>query len=125
MLPPASRIVKEIGDGLLLWFDDPVDALCTALTVQEHLAESARRRAPLWVRIGVHWGAPKRRGDDLIGHDVNLASRVTGLAGPGEVLCTGAVVDALGGAAAVAGVRIEFVGATYVKGWRRPCPCTP
>ena len=123
VLPPASRIVKEIGDGLLLWFDDPVDALCTALTVQEHLAESALGdELPLWVRIGVHWGAPKRRGDDLIGHDVNLASRVTGLAGPGDVLRTGAVVDALGGAAAVAGVRIEFVGATYVKGLAAPVP---
>ena len=38
------------------------------------------------------------------------------------MLCTGAVVDALGGAAAVAGVRIEFVGATYVKGLAAPVP---
>lgn len=123
VLPPASRIVKEIGDGLLLWFDDPIDALRTALTLHERLAiAAADDDVPLWVRIGVHWGAPKRRGDDLIGHDVNLASRVTGLAGPGEVLCTGAVVEAVGGHRAVPGVRIEFVGATYVKGLATPVP---
>lgn len=122
-LPSSGRIVKELGDGLLLWFDDPVAALCTALDLQDHLAGSARDDdLPLWVRIGIHWGTPRRRGDDVIGRDVNLASRVMDLAGPGEVLCTGALVDAVGGPRAVLGVTIDFVGATYVKGLADPVP---
>jgi class 3 adenylate cyclase len=122
-LPPSARIVKELGDGLLLWFDDAVAALCLALDVQDLSMDApSEDELPLWLRIGLHWGAPRRRGDDIIGHDVNLTSRVANLAGPGEVLCTGAMVDAIGGPRAIPGVELDFVGATYVKGLSDPVP---
>lgn len=121
VMRPSGRIVKEIGDGLLLWFDEPAEALCAALDLQDGLATSGSPDdLPLWVRIGAHWGVPRRRGDDIIGRDVNLASRVTDLAGPGEVLCTGALVTAIGGPRAIRGVRVEFAGATFVKGLADP-----
>jgi class 3 adenylate cyclase len=68
---------------------------------------------PVWARSALHWGSPRVRGDDLIGHDVNLASRVADLAAPGEVLVTAAFVEA-------AGHRGTFdeIGPVFVKGIR-------
>jgi adenylate cyclase len=46
------------------------------------------------VRTGIAWGSAIPRSGDLFGHAVNLASRVTGIARPGSVLCTKEVRDA-------------------------------
>ncbi len=125
VLPPSGRIVKELGDGVLVWLDDALDAVCAAIELQARSgdgwsssSDADAASLPLWVRIGIHWGAPRRRGDDIIGRDVNLASRIADLAGAGETLCTRHVVDAIdvanrGGAA---GLAFDFVGAVFVKG---------
>ena len=61
-LPDGARVVKELGDGLLLWFPQAVSALTTALLLQDQFeSESAATELPLWVRIGVHWGTPTGR----------------------------------------------------------------
>ena len=49
---------------------------------------------PLWVRAGLHWGRPSSRGDDLVGHDVNVAARIVDVAAPGELLCSGSMLTA-------------------------------
>jgi adenylate cyclase len=46
------------------------------------------------LRAGVAWGSAEQRAGDFYGHAVNLASRVTGVARPGSVLCTEEVRDA-------------------------------
>jgi adenylate cyclase len=90
-LPDGARIVKDLGDGLLLWFPDVAPALQTCLDLQERFeAEPDEGLGALWVRIGLHWGQPARRGDDLVGHDVNVAARIVDVAGPGEVLVSDA-----------------------------------
>ena len=89
-LPDEARIVKELGDGLLLWFGSPVAALQSAFAVDRAFeAESEAAGAPLWLRIGMHHGSVLARGDDLIGHDVNVAARIVDVAAPGEVLVSG------------------------------------
>jgi adenylate cyclase len=86
-LPDDAWIVKELGDGLLLFFPDAVAAVRTGLALQESLdAESEATGLPLWIRVGLHAGQARRRGDDLVGHDVNIAARIVDQAGPGEVL---------------------------------------
>jgi adenylate cyclase len=93
-LPRRARIVKELGDGLLLWFADACAAIETSLRLQERFEhESLNSDLPLWVRCGMHSGQQTRRGDDLIGHDVNIASRVVDVAGPGEVLLSEATLQ--------------------------------
>jgi len=126
-LPPSGRVVKELGDGLLLWFDSLGDAVVTSLALQSCFAgptvRSADAAVPLWVRIGVHWGAPRWRGDDIIGRDVNLTSRLTALAGAGEVICSGDVVDAWATTTMPPdGPVVQFrpLGPTYVKGIADP-----
>jgi class 3 adenylate cyclase len=93
-LAAEARIVKELGDGLMLWFGDACDAVETGLRLQERFEEESwSADAPLWVRIGLHYGQQTRRGDDLVGHDVNVASRIVNLADSGEVLASEATVQ--------------------------------
>ena len=82
-------------------------------------AGNAAGDMPLWVRMGVHWGCPRRRGDDIVGRDVNLAARIVDLAGPGEVLCSEATADVIG---ARPGVGFEPLGPVFVRGITEPVP---
>jgi class 3 adenylate cyclase len=110
-----GRVVKSLGDGLLMWFDDPSKAVHAALTLQSRFEEeSFEENLPLWVRIGVHFGNPARRGEDLIGHDVNVAARIVALAAPGEVLVSEACTHQV--SAAASEVEFEEVGPVLMKG---------
>lgn len=113
-----GRIVKSLGDGLMLWFDNPCDAIETSLALQEDFEEhSGDEDMPLWVRIGIHYGHPILRGGDLVGHDVNVAARIVDLAGPGEVLVSEACTVTAG---EIDGILFEEVGPTVMKGIPEP-----
>jgi adenylate cyclase len=87
VMPEDARIVKELGDGLMLWFANSVGALRGTLALLCRFEEESNATGlPLWVRIGMHHGRALARGSDLVGHDVNLAARIVDMAGPGEVL---------------------------------------
>ena len=91
-LPSGARVVKELGDGLLLYFPDPADAVQAGLDLQRAFeAESEATGMPLWIRVGMHAGAVRERGRDLVGHDVNVAARIVDVAAAGEVLASDAV----------------------------------
>lgn len=118
-MPGEARVVKQLGDGLMLWFGDPCAALETGLRLQERFeTESWATDAPLWVRIGVHSGKQTRRGDDLLGHDVNVASRIVNLADSGEVLASEATVKGAGGG--VPDIAFEQLGPVVMKGIPTP-----
>ena len=91
-LPDDARKVKELGDGLLLWFREPTTALRSAFALHRGFdAESSATGLPLWIRVGMHHGTALQRGADVVGHDVNLAARIVDVAAPGEVLVSDAV----------------------------------
>ncbi|MDO8616461.1 MAG: adenylate/guanylate cyclase domain-containing protein [Dehalococcoidia bacterium] len=116
-----GRIVKHLGDGLMLWFDDPCDAVRTALGLLESFERHASEdELPLWVRIGLHYGSPARRGRDLIGHDVNVAARIVDIAAPGEVLLSQACAEQA--AERLPGIVFEEVGPVVMKGIPEPIP---
>ena len=118
-LPDEARIVKNLGDGFLLWFPDACTALQTCLDLQEEFEVVATDPAqPLWVRMGLHWGCPKARGDDLVGHDVNVAARIVSVAGPGEVLLSAAACEQIGERAD--GVALDELGPVVMKGIPEP-----
>ena len=114
-LAGRGRVVKELGDGLMLWFGSGstgVEVACDILT-----SVSAARDAfefPLAVRMGMHVGGVVERGDDYVGQTVNIAARVADLAGPGELLVTEQVVRSLDGNRRLRAFRA--VGPTRVKG---------
>jgi adenylate cyclase len=119
LIQGRGRVVKELGDGLMLWFDDPCQAVDAALGLQERFDErSSQDDLPLWVRIGVHYGRAARRGSDLVGHDVNVAARVADLAAPGEVLISEAAAERV--AEQMEGVWCEEMGPTVMKGLPEP-----
>ena len=120
-LPTGARIVKELGDGLLLWFPDACAALDTSLHLQQQFEkEAAEAMLPLGVRMGMHSGRQTRRGDDLIGHDVNLAARVVDVAGPGEVLLSDATRAEI--ESKLPDVSFEELGPVVMKGIPAPVP---
>lgn len=119
VLPQGARIVKELGDGLLLWFEDACEALSSALRLQERFDDdSDDSLQPLWVRVGMHSGRQTRRGDDLVGHDVNVASRVVDVAGPGEVLLSDATLAQI--ADKLPSVAFDELGPVVMKGIPQP-----
>lgn len=119
VLSGSGTIVKELGDGLMLWFEDPCAAIETGLRLQERFEQEAMESdAPLWVRIGMHSGQQARRGVDLIGHDVNVAARIMDLAGSGEVLVSEATVQRAD--AQLPGVEFERLGPVVMKGIPAP-----
>ncbi len=84
------RLVKTIGDAAMFVSSDPGAVVSTALSLLEAV-EAAELPS---LRAGVAWGPALQRAGDFYGHAVNLASRVTGEARPGAVLCTKEVRDA-------------------------------
>jgi adenylate cyclase len=86
---------KFLGDGWMVTFASPHDAIAAAMAIQRELA---RNPSPdgFRVRIGVHMGMPLATGDDFLGKDVVLASRITREAGAGEIVASADVLDMLG-----------------------------
>jgi class 3 adenylate cyclase len=91
----GGHVVKTQGDGFMIAFADPENAVRFATDVQRALAENPQRWQAIRVRIGVHMGTSVRRGDDLFGLDVAMAARVAGQAGGGEILVSEPVGEAV------------------------------
>ena len=92
-----GREVSTQGDGFLARFDSPSDAVRCAVDIQRVVADARTGGGPpIEVRIGVHAGEVVDDGADVIGRVVNLASRVTAEAEPGEILVTEPVADEIG-----------------------------
>jgi class 3 adenylate cyclase len=96
----SARGGEEVGtqgDGFLAQFPNPSDAVLCAVDIQRDVRDVAAAGLGLRLRIGVHAGEAVHDDGDLIGRVVNLASRVTGEAEPGEILVTEPVADYVGG----------------------------
>jgi adenylate cyclase len=94
VVEPPVRLVKTIGDAVMLTSPTPAPLVRTALAlVAASDAESEDGAFPQ-VRVGVAYGPAVARGGDVFGRAVNLASRVTSIARAGSVLATREVRDA-------------------------------
>jgi adenylate cyclase len=84
------RLIKTIGDAAMFVSPDPAPLVETALRLVDGFAEEELPS----LRAGIAFGPALVRAGDYYGNSVNLASRVTGVARPGSVLCTREVRDA-------------------------------
>jgi adenylate cyclase len=107
------RLIKTIGDAAMLVSSEPTALVEAALNLIDS-AEAAELPA---LRAGIAFGDAVLRSGDYFGHSVNLASRATGSARPGTVLCTQEVRDA-----AEADFNWSYAGRFKLKGISAPVP---
>ena len=92
----GGRLVKVMGDGVLMEFASAVNAVTGAIELQRKMAEAnavlpeARR---ILLRIGINLGDVVIEGSDLYGDGVNVAARLEGLAEPGDIYVSRSVFD--------------------------------
>ena len=103
----GGREVERTGDGFLSTFDSPARAIQCAMAISR-----AMHSIGLQVRAGIHSGECEVIGDHLGGIAVHIAARITGLAGPNEVLVSQTVKDAVIGS----GITFDDRGSHDLKG---------
>jgi adenylate cyclase len=101
-LPDEARVIKTIGDEVMVVGSDP--AALTDWAVGFQRLQSGRHLP----RIGIHYGDALYRDGDYYGRDVNIAARVAARSGGGEVLVTRPVVES-------AGSHLEFERIAEIK----------
>jgi adenylate cyclase len=107
-----GKVVKQIGDALMLAFRRPAEAVAFAAALHDAMRDDTSI-PPL--RIGMHSGPAIYRAGDYIGSTVNLASRVTTTATAGQTVLTEAVAQELDDIASV-----EPIGVRMLRGAARP-----
>ena len=91
-----GRVVKLMGDGVLVEFGSAVDAVQCAVGLQKAFT-GANQGVPedqrIVLRIGINLGDVIVEGSDLYGDGVNVAARLEGLAEPGHIYVSGSVYE--------------------------------
>jgi adenylate cyclase len=110
-LPADARVIKTLGDEVMVVGPDPAALAAWAVGLQGGIGSGP---AP---RIGIHYGEALYRDGDYFGRDVNQAARVVARAGGGEVLVTRPVVDLADG---TGGLLFARIGEVQLKGFSEP-----
>lgn len=115
-----GRIVKTLGDGLLIEFASVVDAARSAIAIQQEIAQrdpgiAEDRRLSL--RMGLHVGDVVIDGDDILGDGVNVAARLESMADAGGICVSGRAHEDLDGRL---DVRFVDLGEHQLKNIARP-----
>ena len=103
--------VKSLGDGFLATFDGPARAVRCACAIAEAVGP-----LHIQVRSGLHTGEIEQVDNDVKGIAVHIASRVSALAEPGEVLVSRTVKDLVAGS----GLSFNKRGKHSLKGLQEP-----
>ena len=91
-----GSLVKTTGDGFIAIFDSPVEAVRCSIVIQQNLVgrnASLPKDTRIEYRIGVNLGDVIVEPDDVYGDGVNIASRIEGIAEPGQVYISGAIYE--------------------------------
>jgi TolB-like protein/Tfp pilus assembly protein PilF len=115
-----GRIVKLMGDGMLVEFASVVDAVQCAVEIQRAMPDrepGTPQEQRIRYRIGINVGDIVIDGDDIFGDGVNIAARLEALAKPGGVAISGTAYDQIRS-------KIDFgyedAGVVEVKNIRQP-----
>ncbi|MDA9495006.1 SUMF1/EgtB/PvdO family nonheme iron enzyme [Bradyrhizobium sp. CCBAU 11361] len=91
-----GNLVKTTGDGFIAIFDSPVEAVRCSIVIQQNLIgrnASLPKASRIEYRIGVNLGDVIIEPDDVYGDGVNIATRIEGIAEPGQVYISGAIYE--------------------------------
>ena len=116
----GGRIVKTMGDGLLLEFPSVIDAVNCAIHVQKGMSER-NANAPddrrMVFRIGINLGDIVVEGEDIHGDGVNIAARLESIASPGGICISRRVYEDV---QSRLGTAFESAGEQMLKNIARP-----
>lgn len=119
----GGRMVKSLGDGMLLEFSDAPSAVAGALGLQRlnstHNAALAQG-TQIWLRAGLHLADIVVDELDLYGTGVNLAARVAGIARPGGTVATAELFEAI---VPSMDCDVEDLGECHLKHWAQTQRC--
>lgn len=107
-----GRVVKLLGDGVLIAFARSADAVAATIALTGSMAADGLPAS----HAGIHAGPVIARDGDVYGGTVNIAARVASRARPGEILVTQRVVDEI----PVGAFGFEPAGEAVLKGVARP-----
>jgi adenylate cyclase len=107
------RLIKTIGDAVMLVSPEPAPLVDAMLALVERAEENSDEMPPL--KAGVAIGEALNRNGDWYGRPVNLAARITSVARPGSVLVAGDVRDTLDGDSE-SRYAFSFAGKRKLKG---------
>lgn len=116
----GGRLVKSLGDGLMLEFESVLPAIRCALAMQQSIELYNHDRLSeqlMRLRVGAHVADVVVDERDIYGVGVNLAARLATLAGPGEVVVSAPVRDDL---AFGLDANIEDLGDCFLKHLKAP-----
>ncbi len=111
LVEPPVRLIKSVGDAVLLVSPEPLPLVRVALALVA-AADDEEESVPQ-LRVGVASGPAVSRAGDWFGRPVNLASRITSVARAGSVVADAATRERLGEAG---GLRWSFIGERKLKG---------
>ncbi len=97
-----GHYVKDIGDGILAWFDSATNAVECALAIL-----MATTNEEFELRFGIHEGDIVIQDGDILGSGVNVASRIEASAIPGSILFSSKVYDSLKSQSHLSSVRLD------------------
>jgi class 3 adenylate cyclase/tetratricopeptide (TPR) repeat protein len=112
----GGRMVKSLGDGMLLEFES-VPASVEAAAAIQRVAQVTADRPGVSVRVGVHESEVVLDEFDVYGSGVNLAARLASLAQPGQIVVSAAVRDRL---VPSLDAELEDMGECFLKHFESP-----
>lgn len=116
-----GRVVKNLGDGVLMVFARNDDAIEAVIEMQRSHTERIKawpENAKMRLQVGMARGEVIEQGADFFGDAVNLASRLSDLSGPEQILAADSVIDQL---AFSSTVRVRSLGAMDIRGRNEAC----
>ena len=84
----GGTVVKNIGDSILAYFANPQEATKAAIRIQKEFNRYNKQKDAehgIHVRIGIHFGEGIIEDKDIFGNVVNIASKLTNLAGSNQI----------------------------------------
>lgn len=116
----AGRLVRTVGDSLLMEFETAAGATAAAFALHRSLAEfngPDAGESEMWLRVGLHMADVVAEEHELWGAGVNLAARLASLAQPGQSIAS---VQVQSGLCDGVQARIEDLGLRYLKHLSEP-----
>ncbi len=107
----GGSLIKEVGDSVLVYFPDPSEALKAAISMQHRFLLHNKQNTPadqIHVRIGLHHGKVIVEEKDIYGDVVNVAAKLTNLAGGDQIFVSHEVYASTRSVPSVQFERIDF-----------------